>query len=421
MRAAAHLAVCALALSLSLAALSCDRNPPASTSERGAGDSSPSISVALAGDVARGKVLVAKYECGRCHSGAPIEAAPAEEHCVRCHEEIIAGRFDAPAETLREWQELIVDLRSSPDLSALTQRLRPEWLIDFLQRPVDLRPHMRATMPRLRISAQEARQIVAFLASAASAPGASEARRVRITGDATRGRQLFSSRGCMACHAFGGVETPLVRTAPPKEPTEAARVLAPDLRHAAARLQPDLLVAWLRSPQTIKPDTLMPDMGLRESDAQDLAAFIVDAVRRPPEPGGAVPRLPVLERPVSFAEVERRVFKHACWHCHSDPAFTDGDGGPGNTGGFGFPARGLNLADASGVASGVLNDQGERQSVFRPSQSGVPLLVDVLLARHEEVRGRPRADLIGMPLGLPPTSLEDIQLLETWIAQGRPE
>ena len=30
-------------------------------------------------------------------------------------------------------------------------------------------------------------------------------------------------------------------------------------------------------------------------------------------------------------------------------------------------------------------------------------------------------ELRGMPLGLTPVPLEDIQLLDTWIAQGRPE
>jgi hypothetical protein len=43
-----------------------------------------------------------------------------------------------------------------------------------------------------------------------------------------------------------------------------------------------------------------------------------------------------------------------------------------------------------------------------------------LLARHEELAGRPSDEVRGMPLGLPPVALADIQVVDTWIAQGRP-
>ena len=42
------------------------------------------------------------------------------------------------------------------------------------------------------------------------------------------------------------------------------------------------------------------------------------------------------------------------------------------------------------------------------------------MARHREVEGEPIDGVTGMPLGLPPVPLEDIQLVESWIAQGRP-
>lgn len=98
-----------------------------------------------------------------------------------------------------------------------------------------------------------------------------------------------------------------------------------------------------------------------------------------------------------------------------------GDGGPGNSGGFGFPARHLDLSSYRRVASGLVDAQGERQSLFTPSEGGAPLLVAALLARKEEEAGRPRPGLRGMPLGLPSLTLEQIQLVDTWIAQGRPQ
>jgi hypothetical protein len=52
-----------------------------------------------------------------------------------------------------------------------------------------------------------------------------------------------------------------------------------------------------------------------------------------------------------------------------------------------------------------------------PAPDGLPWLVSVLMARHAEVRGHQVEGVRGMPLGLPPMSLEDIQLVESWIAQ----
>jgi hypothetical protein len=69
----------------------------------------------------------------------------------------------------------------------------------------------------------------------------------------------------------------------------------------------------------------------------------------------------------------------------------------------------------------MLDDHAERKSVFAKTADGTPLLVAALLARQEEEAGAPRADLRGMPLGLPALSAEEVQLVETWIAAGRPQ
>ena len=69
----------------------------------------------------------------------------------------------------------------------------------------------------------------------------------------------------------------------------------------------------------------------------------------------------------------------------------------------------------------VLDDKGERQSVFMKDDQGVPRMVRALMARHEEEEQNiPTGEVRGMPLGYDALSLEDVQLVETWIAQGRP-
>jgi hypothetical protein len=163
----------------------------------------------------------------------------------------------------------------------------------------------------------------------------------------------------------------------------------------------------------------MPPPGLTASERADVAAAIMDAPLAPRAAPPVPERLPILERPVRFREVQERVFSRTCWHCHSDPDFARGDGGAGNTGGFGYAGRGVSLLDYGGVQSGYVADDGERRSLFA-DDDGVPHLVRVLMARHREARGEVQPGVTGMPLGLPPLTLEEIQLVETWIAQGRP-
>ena len=59
--------------------------------------------------------------------------------------------------------------------------------------------------------------------------------------------------------------------------------------------------------------------------------------------------------------------------------------------------------------------------MFTKDADGVPRLVRALVARHEEEeQGAPTGLVRGMPLGYDALPLEDIQLVESWIAQGRP-
>ncbi|MFO0572318.1 MAG: cytochrome C oxidase Cbb3, partial [Polyangiaceae bacterium] len=133
------------------------------------------------------------------------------------------------------------------------------------------------------------------------------------------------------------------------------------------------------------------------------------------------PRLPVLDRKVTFDEVDTQVLRKTCRHCHTNPDIARGDGGPGMTGGFGFAPRKLDFSTYESTNGGLLDLKGERMSVFSKTKDGTPLLVAGLIARQREEAGEIDPDVRGMPLGLPAVSAEDVQLVETWIAQGRPQ
>jgi len=75
-----------------------------------------------------------------------------------------------------------------------------------------------------------------------------------------KGERLFEMRGCMACH--------------PKD--EASRKFAPPLNGIGGKLKEQRwLPAWLLSPRSIRPGTMMPDFGMKPSVACDISAFLM--------------------------------------------------------------------------------------------------------------------------------------------------
>ncbi len=365
------------------------------------------------GDPTRGARLVEQFQCNRCHEGLATKPIDVSRHCVRCHQQVRDGTIDAPPAAIKEWRSRLVHLLQTPSLTA-SKRFRAAWLADFLQHPQDLRPRLAATMPRLNINARQARDIAAWL-------GTAEPPRVDLRdADPARGRQLFADNGCASCHAFSGARVgpppPGARRTP--EAQTQIRALAPDLKHTRRRLGSATLVQWLRSPKSVKKDAAMPDFGLSKRDAHDLARFILSTPLQRPVARRIPRRLPPLQRRVHFEEVATKVLRQTCWHCHAEPQETGDDGGPGYGGGFGFPGRAISLVDHAGVMAGAVLPDGKRQSLIQRDRKGVPRLVQVLMARHAEVAGRPIPGVRGMPLGLPPLTLQQIRLVETWIRQG---
>jgi cytochrome c2 len=387
------------------------------TGESAAAPTGVAHAKAIAGDPENGAKLVSSFECNRCHDGTGHPAMATEKHCTHCHEDISTGRFGAGTAKIGIWRKSVAPYRYTPSLDAAGKRFRRAWIEDFLKNPYDLRPHLAATMPRLQMTDAQAADIAAYLTQ-----GAADDAGLDETGaNPGAGRSLIEGKGCGSCHEFSGVNPLPARpdVARASEKTKKAIQLAPDLRHARERFRLDGLVDWLLAPQAVKADTEMPSHSLTRTEARDIAAYLIRSELSPPPTDHRAERLPLLSRRVTYREVEERVLSVTCRHCHTDPDAAGGDGGPGNTGGFGFRARGLDLSTYGSVAAGYLDDSGERRSVFAKDENGVPVLVAALLARHDEgTRSIPKTR--GMPLGLPAVPLEDVQLVDTWIAQGRP-
>jgi len=88
-------------------------------------------------------------------------------------------------------------------------------------------------------------------------------------GDAERGRRALAAYGCGGCHTIPGVPGARARVGPPL--TDFA-----DRAYVAGRLpnQPAELVRWIRDPQGVSPGTAMPNLGVGEAAARDIAAYL---------------------------------------------------------------------------------------------------------------------------------------------------
>ena len=363
--------------------------------------------------------LVAYYECNRCHGGDGRLLSPSlEKGCVFCHQEIMKGRLDEKygAEKAAKWRSTIVHYTAVPTFVSIQKRLRRDWFVAFLRSPFVVRPHLGSMMPKMPISARDADLIANYFFGPAQAISETL---TPTQSDLSHGRQLMENLRCGGCHEFTGIEPelPKLLDAVASRNNQGPK-LAPDLRFTRDRMTREQIISWLKDPYAINPHTPMPEYSLSDSDRADIVDYILNTPLKLPAPVPLPPAPKPLTRPVSYEEVQARVFRKMCWHCHEDSVPLGGDGGPGNTGGFGYKGESLDLGTYAGVMAGAVNEEGKRISILENDSSGMPLAVHYMMARRAELAGQDDPKTLGMPLGLPAFSDEDIQLVLTWISQG---
>lgn len=92
---------------------------------------------------------------------------------------------------------------------------------------------------------------------------------VSTGGHAGRGEQVIARYECGKCHTIPGIHG-------------AKGVVGPPLNFMARRStlagyfpnDPHHLVKWVMNPQEMKPGTAMPDLGVSEQQARDVAAYL---------------------------------------------------------------------------------------------------------------------------------------------------
>ncbi|MCO4743162.1 MAG: c-type cytochrome [Proteobacteria bacterium] len=344
--------------------------------------------------------------CALCHAVPGLPAEPRTTSCTDCHIWIKAVASDPrKREKAKEifplWERYEKNVHSYlevPNLEAAMARLEPEWVRGYLQDPHDLRPNLDESMPRFALSEATLDSIEqAFEQARVDVEPTPKPRRKNVEA----GEALFTSAGCAACHSLG------------PHHTSVSLPMAPDLAHTRARMDPDVAVAWIANPKAVSEHATMPALGLDQDQAVLLRDYIWLARLDWESSQVTQAVIEPTTQPVTWEDVESRVFGRICAHCHMNPELNQGRAGPGNAGGFGYAPTGIELETYEGVVAAI---------------DAIP---DALQRRRDEAdrdwvkpgsapRVLTRPDQPGMPLGHPPIPDEDISLVLGWIDQGMP-
>ncbi|MGH3112670.1 MAG: c-type cytochrome [Gaiellaceae bacterium] len=84
-----------------------------------------------------------------------------------------------------------------------------------------------------------------------------------------RSEQIIREVGCGSCHVIPGLPQADGRVGPELRDFDDERFIAGSLPNT-----PENLVEWIMDPQRFAPDTVMPDLGLDEQQARDVAAHL---------------------------------------------------------------------------------------------------------------------------------------------------
>jgi cytochrome c1 len=107
-----------------------------------------------------------------------------------------------------------------------------------------------------------------FLSGCRNASGKTPDRVVE-GGNAERGRATIVTYGCGSCHMIPGVPDAVGLVGPPLDHWAERRIIAGEVPN-----DPERLITWITVPQSIEPGTAMPNMGVTDGQARDIAAYL---------------------------------------------------------------------------------------------------------------------------------------------------
>ena len=144
----------------------------------------------------------------------------------------IAG-LDIRADRERErGRQLLEEVKTpGPNLKEVRVKVRRDWLPGWIENPHSFRPTTK--MPRFRLEEDQAQAIAAFIWQS----GVNGDLETQAQGEPERGKVLFETRGCMACHAIGEGDEAVGGT------------FAANLSRVGDKVHYDYLVRWIHNPR----------------------------------------------------------------------------------------------------------------------------------------------------------------------------
>tara|TARA_R110001599_G_scaffold159052_2_gene346206 strand:+ start:18794 stop:19162 length:369 start_codon:yes stop_codon:yes gene_type:complete len=92
----------------------------------------------------------------------------------------------------------------------------------------------------------------------------------RVDADLQRGKIALAQYACHSCHVIPGITGSKVFIGPTLDGIAQRPMIAGKLPNNTANL-----IAWIRDPKRIDPQTAMPNMGVTEEHARQITAYLL--------------------------------------------------------------------------------------------------------------------------------------------------
>jgi len=240
---------------------------------------------------------------------------------------------------------LMQDMKKiGPNLKDIRVKLNKNWIPVWLKKPTDFRPTTK--MPNFRLNDHQIQAISAFIWQSAFTDTLPK----RKPGNAAHGKELFETRGCLACHSIGEGDQMMGGT------------FAANLTRVGEKAHYDYLVRWIHNARErtrpycpyekkdIGPEdyakkglpyqfdlehsrcpndghelqvqnmTVMPSLRLSPEDAEDIATYLLTQKKQDPS---AYPNAAFMDDPALREEGKKWVRHFGCAGCHEIAGFEE--------------------------------------------------------------------------------------------------
>ncbi len=182
-----------------------------------------------------------------------------EASCARCHRPDDQDRLTSGLQS-----------RQAPDLSKIGERAHAGWIARWLESPQKMRSG--AAMPEMfghDEAGRTERYAVAHYLAGLGGPVKASTKKPKpqdLIASVLRGRQIFNSVGCVACHNPEGTTI------------EPGTFFGPrrnfPLKEMGGKTTPEKLAEYLKNPLAVDPSGRMPHLLLDDKEALDVARFL---------------------------------------------------------------------------------------------------------------------------------------------------